>query len=48
MRILHYSLGLPPYARGGLTKYAIDLIGAEQKLGYQVGLLWPGRMESTD
>ncbi len=45
MRILHYSLGLPPYARGGLTKYAIDLIGAEQKLGYQVGLLWPGRME---
>lgn len=45
MRILHYSLGIPPYARGGLTKYAIDLIEAEQKLGYQVALLWPGRMK---
>lgn len=45
MKILHYALGVPPYARGGLTKYAIDLIEAEQKLGYHVALLWPGRMK---
>lgn len=45
MRILHYSLGIPPYARGGLTKYAIDLIEEEQKLGHHVALLWPGRMK---
>jgi hypothetical protein len=27
MKILHYSLGFPPYRTGGLTKYAVDLAG---------------------
>jgi len=42
MRILHYSLGLPPYRSGGLTKYATDLMLAQQDSGDQVSLLYPG------
>jgi glycosyltransferase involved in cell wall biosynthesis len=41
MRILHYSLGLPPYRSGGLTKYATDLIIAQQKYGDKVFILYP-------
>ena len=46
MRILHYALGFPPYARGGLTKYVIDLMEAQYKSGNKVGMLWPGQMKS--
>lgn len=42
MKILHYSLGFPPYARGGLAKYAIDLMKEEAAAGNEVALLWPG------
>lgn len=44
MKILHYSLGFPPYARGGLTKYAIDIATEQVRQGHDVGMLWPGRI----
>ena len=44
MKILHYSLGFPPYRRGGLTKYCIDLMVTKRKLGHDVAMLWPGDM----
>lgn len=44
MKILHYSLGLPPYRSGGLTKYCLDLMKIQKKQGDEVALLWPGRM----
>ncbi|SDX31460.1 glycosyltransferase [Paenibacillus sp. PDC88] len=40
MRVLHYSLGLPPYRTGGLTKYATDLM-LKQKEEHNVSLLYP-------
>lgn len=43
MKILHYTLGLPPYRTGGLTKYSIDLMISQQKMGMNVNLLFPGR-----
>lgn len=42
MRILHYTLGLPPYRSGGLTKYATDLMKEQVKQGDKVFLLYPG------
>lgn len=42
MNILHYSLGLPPYRSGGLTRYATDLMKEQIKQGHQVSLLYPG------
>lgn len=42
MKILHYSLGLPPYRSGGLTYYAKDLISEQIKQGCEVSLLYPG------
>lgn len=42
MHILHYSLGLPPYRSGGLTKYATDLMVAQQANNDIVTLLYPG------
>ena len=44
MKILHYSLGLPPYSRGGLTKYVVDLILEQHRSGSSVAVLWPGRI----
>lgn len=44
MKILHYSLGWPPYRTGGLTKYCLDLMLEQNNQGHEVGLLWPGRM----
>ncbi|MGJ1416662.1 glycosyltransferase [Sphingobacterium multivorum] len=41
MKVLHYSLGLPPYRSGGLTKYAKDLMVSQVELGYDVNLLYP-------
>lgn len=42
MRILHYSLGLPPYRTGGMTKFCTDLMISQHKAGHTVALLWPG------
>lgn len=44
MRILHYSLGFPPYRTGGLTKYCTDLMLEQAEQGNDVALLWPGEM----
>ncbi len=44
MNILHYSLGFPPFRRGGMTQYCLDLIKEQAKSGYEVALLWPGRL----
>lgn len=44
MRILHYSLGFPPYRTGGLTKYCTDLMLKQKQIGYEVALLWPGEI----
>lgn len=45
MRVLHYSLGLPPYRSGGLTKYSCDLMIEQAKQGNEVYLLFPGKIE---
>lgn len=42
MKILHYTLGLPPFRTGGLTKYSFDLMKSEILLGHDVFLLFPG------
>lgn len=42
MKILHYSLGLPPYRSGGLIKYSLDLMRYQLKSGDDVALLYPG------
>lgn len=44
MRVLHYSLGFPPYRSGGLTKFCMDLMREQVKEGHEVALLWPGAM----
>ncbi len=48
MRILHYSLGFPPYRTGGLIKYCIDLMLTQQEQGHEVALLWPGEIGLAD
>ena len=45
MRILHYSLGFPPYRTGGLTKFCMDLMKEQVKEGHEVSLLWPGEIK---
>lgn len=42
MKILHYSLGFPPYRTGGMTKYCMNLMYEQVKAGNLVSLLWPG------
>lgn len=44
MKILHYSLGLPPYRSGGLTKYSCDLMEEQANKGDSVYLLFPGQI----
>lgn len=44
MNILHYSLGFPPFRRGGMTQYCMDLMQAQVKAGHTVALLWPGKL----
>lgn len=48
MRILHYSLGFPPYRSGGLTKFCLDLMVEQKNEGDEVALLWPGQMGFID
>ncbi|WP_027631809.1 glycosyltransferase [Clostridium hydrogeniformans] len=42
MRVLHYSLGLPPYRTGGLTKYSLDLMEEQITQGHNVSMCYPG------
>lgn len=42
MRILHYTLGFPPMRSGGLTRYAVDLMQAQQDMGHDICALYPG------
>lgn len=44
MRILHYTMGLPPKRSGGLTKYAIDLMQEESRKN-RVYHLYPGNID---
>ena len=44
LRILHYSLGFPPYRTGGLTKFCMDLMRQQIVCGHEVALMWPGKM----
>ena len=44
MNILHYSLGLPPYRTGGLTKYSFDLMKEQASLKDNIFLLFPGKI----
>lgn len=44
INVLHYTLGLPPFRTGGLTKYATDLISCEQNLNVITHLFYPGRL----
>lgn len=46
MNILHYTLGLPPYRTGGLTKYSIDLM-KEQTKSNKVFMCFPGKNTLT-
>ena len=46
MNILHYSLGFPPFRRGGMIKYCMDLIEEQTKAGHNVSLIWPGEIYS--
>lgn len=48
MKILHYSLGFPPYRSGGLTKFCVDLMGQQAREGHVVAMLWPGAIQSID
>lgn len=44
MKVMHYSLGFPPYRSGGLTKFCVDLMVQQAKEGHSIALLWPGQM----
>lgn len=46
MKILHYSLGFPPYRTGGLVKFCMDLIETQIKHDFEVSLMWPGRINN--
>lgn len=46
MKILHYSLGFPPFRRGGMTQYCIDLMLEQVEAGHSVALLWPGKLQN--
>lgn len=48
MKILHYSLGLPPYRSGGLTKYMLDLMEEQVSQKEEVFLLYPGKIKIFD
>lgn len=44
MKILHYSLGFPPFRTGGLTKFCTDLMVQQAREGNEVSLIWPGEI----
>lgn len=41
LRVLHVSLGWPPFRTGGLVRYCCDLIEAQVAAGYDVAMLYP-------
>lgn len=43
MKIIEYTLGLPPYRRGGLPRYSLD-ISTELAKSNDVYLMYPGQM----
>lgn len=45
MKVLHYSLGFPPYRSGGLVKFCIDLMKVQKENGIDVAMIWPGRIK---
>lgn len=44
MKVLHYSLGFPPYRTGGLVRFCIDLMKFQKNCNIEVCMLWPGRI----
>lgn len=42
MKILHVSMGLPPFRTGGLNRYCSDIMKQQVKDGHKVALLYPG------
>ena len=42
MNILHYTLGVPPFRTGGLTKFCFDLMSQQEENGDNVSVIWPG------
>lgn len=48
MKILVYSLGVPPFRRGGLVKYSVDLSEQLAENGNKVTFLYPGKMPFFD
>ena len=43
MKILHVTIGIPPYVSGGLPMYTRDLALQELTLGNEVYILQPGK-----
>lgn len=43
MKILHYALGFPPYRKGGMTMYCLDLMKYQVANNEEVAMMWPGR-----
>lgn len=48
MKILEYSLGLPPYRRGGLVQYSIDLSEELVNQGHDVIFVYPGKIKKLN
>lgn len=48
MKILVYGLGVPPFRRGGLVKYSVDLSEQLAEDGNKVTFLYPGKMSFLD
>lgn len=48
MKILIYALGLPPFRRGGLVEYSVDLSEQLSENGNKVTFLYPGKMPFFD
>lgn len=44
MKIIHYSLGFPPERTGGLVQYVLQLAKEQKKLGHDVSIMYPGRI----
>lgn len=45
MKILHVTIGLPPYTFGGLPIYVNDLINEQNMLGHKVYVMEPGQFK---
>jgi len=45
MNIAHYALGFPPFRRGGMVKYYIDLMKMQVQMGHKTSFLWPGQLK---